>query len=72
MDRVAVLVEDHLGVLGVVDAALAEAELVDRVVGRERVVGTELVDANALRLHVHRPGTAGAEAKALDVASAPR
>ena len=54
MDRVAVLVQDHLGVLGVVDAALAEAKLVLRMVGLEGVVLAPLVDADVLRLLVHR------------------
>ena len=61
----AVFVKDHLGVLSVVDASLAEAKLV--LVGRrERVVETPLVDANALRLLVHRT-EARSEAEALDV-----
>ena len=47
VDRVAVLVEDHLGVLGVVHAALAEAQLVLRVVGGERVVLAPLVDPHS-------------------------
>src|SRR6188472_876766 len=65
VDRVAVLVEDHLGVLGVVDAALAEADLV-LLVGRERVVHSPLVDPDGLRAHVHRPERR-AEAERLDV-----
>ena len=45
----AVLVEDHVGVLRVVDAALAEAELEAWVVALERVVLPELVDPDPLR-----------------------
>ena len=66
MDRVPVLVQDDLGVLGVVDATLAEAELEDRVVGLERVVVAELVEANLLRLVVDR-AAGDTEAEALDV-----
>ena len=66
MNGVAVLVQDHLGVLGIVDAALAEPELVLRVVGLERVVLAPLVDPNVLRLLVHRR-VLGTEAEALDV-----
>jgi hypothetical protein len=49
-----VLVQDHLGVLRVVDAALAEAELVLRVRRLEGVVVAELVDPRVLRLVVDR------------------
>jgi hypothetical protein len=66
VDRVPVLVEDHLRVLGVVDAALAEPQLERRVVGRERVVHAVLVDPDALRLVVDRPPRL-AEAEAVDV-----
>ena len=62
----AVLVEDHLGVLGVVDAALAEAQLELRMVGLERVVVAELVDPHPLRLVVDR-APRDAEAEAVDV-----
>jgi len=66
VDRVAVLVQDHLGVLRVVDAALAEAQLVLRMIGRERVVDAPLVDPHRLGPVVDR--TAGlAEAEAVDV-----
>jgi hypothetical protein len=65
VDRVAVLVVDHLAVLGVVDAALAEPDLV-LLGGRERVVEAPLVNAQQLRLLVHR-AERGAEAEALDV-----
>jgi len=68
VDRMAVLVEDHLGVLGIVHPALAEPELILRMVGGERVVVAELVDPNPLGLHVHGRVLAGAEPKALDVA----
>jgi hypothetical protein len=51
----AVLVQDHLGVLGVVDAALAEAQLVLGVVGGEGVVVAQLVDPDRLGLVVDRP-----------------
>jgi len=59
------LVEDHLGVLGVVDAALAELHHV-LLVPREGVVRAPMVDADVLRLLVHRPKRR-AEPKALDV-----
>jgi hypothetical protein len=49
LDRVAVVMEDHLGVLGVVDAALAEAKLVLRMIGGEGVVEPPLVDPDRLR-----------------------
>jgi len=62
---VAVLVEDHLGVLGVVDAALAEAQDVV-LVPRVRVVDPELVHADVLLLAVDRPQL-GAEPEALQV-----
>jgi len=48
VEGVAVLVQDHLGVLCIVDAALAEADLVRRMVGRERVVHAVLVDPHRL------------------------
>jgi hypothetical protein len=44
---VPVLVEDHLGVLGVVDAALPEPKLVELVRG-EGVVDAVLVDPDVL------------------------
>ena len=66
MNGVPVLVQDHLGVLGVVDAALAEAELVLRMVGLERVVLAPLVDPDVLRFLVHRR-VLRTEAEALDV-----
>ena len=59
------LVEDDLGVLGVVDAALAEAHLVLGMVGGERVVDAPLVDADALLVGVdRRPAGGHAEAEA--------
>jgi hypothetical protein len=55
-------VEDHLAVLGVVDAALAEAQLVLGMVGGEGVVVAELVDPQRLGPVVDRaPGLAEAE-----------
>jgi len=66
VDGVPVLVQDHLGVLGVVDAALPVPDLVLRMIRLERVVLAPLIDADVLRLLVHRrPGRA--EAEALDV-----
>ena len=66
VDGVAVLVEDHLGVLRVVDAALAVPDLVLRMIGLERVVLAPLVDPDVLRLLVHRR-VLRTEAEALDV-----
>jgi len=63
---VPVLVEDHLGILGIVDAALPEAKLVLRVCRLERVVEAPLVDTRVLRLVVDRRKRR-AEAEALDV-----
>jgi hypothetical protein len=63
---VPVLVEDHLGVLGVVDSALAETKHVVLVPG-VRVVDAELVDADVLRFLVDRPPR-DTEAETLDVA----
>src|SRR4029079_13857008 len=54
---VSVLVQYHLAVLGVVDATLAEAQLVLRMVGLERVVSAELVDPGVLWLVVDRRQT---------------
>jgi hypothetical protein len=51
---VAVLVQDHLGVLRVVDATLPEAHDVV-LVPRVRVVDAELVDSDVLRLPVDGP-----------------
>ncbi len=60
-----VLVVDDLAVLGVVDAALAEPDLV-LVSRRERVVDAVLVDPEPLRLFVHR-ASSRAEAQGLNV-----
>jgi len=66
MDGVPVLVQDHLAVLGVVDAALPEAELVLGVVGGEGVVVAQLVDPDRLGPVVDRPpGLAEAEVAGL-------
>jgi len=66
VDGVAVFVQDHLGVLGIVHAALAEAQLVLGVVGGERVVLPELIDPYRLRPVVDRP-LRSPEAEAVDV-----
>ncbi|MFG2875398.1 hypothetical protein ACGFYU_10370 [Streptomyces sp. NPDC048337] len=63
--RVAVLVDDHLRVLGVVDTALAEADL-RLLVGEEGIVRAPLVDTDGLG-PVVGPGQLGAEAEALQV-----
>ena len=65
VDRVAVLVDDHLGVLGVVDAALAEPHPVG-LVGLVGVVAAVLVDLHRERL-LHDPAQRGAEAEGLEV-----
>ena len=68
VDLVAQLVEDDLGVLGVIDAALAEAHLVLGMVGRERVVDSPLVDAHALLVGIdRRPVGSYAEAERTQV-----
>ena len=72
VDRVAVLVQDHLGVLGVVDAALAEAQLVLRMIGRERVVLAPLVDADVLRLGCRSPAGTSCRSRGSGCTSAPR
>jgi hypothetical protein len=66
MERVPVLMENDLAILGVVDATLPEAKLVLRVRCLERVVEAPLVDTRVLRLVVDR-GKRRAEAEALDV-----
>ena len=68
LDRVAVLVHDHLGVLGVVDAALAvgDRQLL-RAVAVEGVVAPELVDAHQLLALVDRR-QGRPESERLDVA----
>jgi len=56
MHRVAVLVDDDLGVLGVlgvVDPALSEPQEI-LLVGLAAVVDAVLVDAHVLSVHVHR------------------
>ncbi|CAA9364446.1 MAG: hypothetical protein AVDCRST_MAG36-2937 [uncultured Nocardioidaceae bacterium] len=63
--RVAVLVHDHLGVLCVVDAALAEPDVVVLVPG-VAVVDAVLVDPHVLALGVDRPERR-AEAERLEV-----
>ena len=70
VDGMAVLVQHHLGVLGVVDAALAEPDLV-LVRRRERVVGAPLVDPHPLRLVVHRRAAAS-RSRATGCTAAPR
>jgi len=66
MHRVAVLVDDHLGVLGIINATLPEADDVV-LVPRERVVGAPLVGPDVLALGVDG-GELGAEAQTLQVA----
>ena len=55
LHRVPVLVHDHLGVLAVVDAALADRDEVALVVAEEGVVAAELVDAQLDLTLVDRP-----------------
>ena len=54
-----VLVQDHLGVLGIVDASLAEAHLVLGMIGGKRVVLAPLVDAHGLLIGVDGRPTGG-------------
>ncbi|MGZ4633223.1 MAG: hypothetical protein ACXV2G_11225 [Actinomycetes bacterium] len=64
--RVTVLVHDHLTVLRIVDAALAQADLVLGAVG-EGVVDAVLIDPDVLGLLVHGRQLAGPEPERLDV-----
>ena len=66
VDSMAVFVQDHLGVLGIVHAALAKAQLVLGVVGGERVVLPPLIDPHRLRPVADRPQRYS-EAEAVDV-----
>ena len=52
MDLVAELVEDHLPVLGIVDAALPEPHLVLGMVGGKRIVEAPLIDPDTLLVAV--------------------
>jgi hypothetical protein len=65
MDGVSVFVQDHFGVFSIVHTALAETQFV-LVLGGERVVGAQLVQAHVLRPHVDR-APRRAETEALDV-----
>src|SRR3954466_11356834 len=65
MHRVAVLMQDDFGILGIVDAALAKAQLI-LFVGGEGVVLTPLIDANGLSVLIDGPAGCS-EAKALDI-----